>query len=229
MNKLTVSKSNLLIDARYKLPMQAQKLVLACISKLNPLIEAGPIPKEITMTSKEYGELMGIENNARRDLYVAADALFKCSIIIKGDDDETEVYWVQKKVKKHKGEGAVTLTWSDEVTKYISMLGGNFTRYKLRNIAHLQSTHSIRLYELLVRFADTGIRKISIEDFKASLGISDKYAMYKILNRDVLKPCVEELNQRSDMVISYEPIRKGRTVVSLVFHMRLNSQLKMDL
>jgi plasmid replication initiation protein len=229
MNNLTVYKKNALIEARYKLPLQAQKLVLACIAKLDSRAESGPIPKEITITAKEYGELMGVENNARRDLYSAADALFKCSVTLKDDEEETELYWVQKKVKKHRGDGAVTLTWSDEVTNYISMIEGNFTQYKLRNIAQLQSTHSIRIYELLSRFAHTGYRVISLEDFKAALGIEDKYPEFKILNRAVIKPAIEELNLKSDFIINYDTVKKGRTVTSLVFEFKRNNQLKMDL
>jgi len=165
----------------------------------------------------------------RRDLYTAADALFKSSILIKDEKEETELYWIQKKVKKNKGEGSVTLTWSDDVVRYISQLQSRFTSYKLRNIAQLQSTHSIRLYELLAKFADTGLRVISLDEFKAALGISDKYAQYKILNRDVIKPSVEELNKRSDLVIRYNSVKRGRNVVAIEFEFRHDSQLKMDI
>lgn len=229
MNNLTVYKSNVLIEARYKLPLQAQKLVLACIAKLDSRPESGPIPKEITITAKEYGDLMAIENNSRRDLYSAADTLFKSSITLRDETDEIELYWVQKKVKKHKGEGSVTLTWSDDIVKYLSQLENKFTRYKLRNIAKLQSTHSIRIYELLSRFSKTSVRVINLQDFKASLGIEDKYPEFKILNRAVIKPSVEELNQRSDLVITYETIKQGRNVVALAFDFKQNAQLKLDL
>ncbi len=72
MNKLSVTKSNYLIDASYQLNVQAQKLVLACLSKIDP---RGSVPPQITMTASEFGELMDIPN-ARRDLYKAADTLF---------------------------------------------------------------------------------------------------------------------------------------------------------
>jgi len=228
VNNLTVYKSNYLIDASYKLPLQAQKLVLACISKLDSRQEAGPIPKEITITSTEYAELMHIAT-PRRDLYSAADALFKSSIILKDEGEEVELYWVQKKVKKHKGDGSVTLTWSDDIVKYLSQLQNRFTKYKLRNIAQLQSTHSIRLYELLMKFNSTGERVIYVDDFKSALGISDKYPAYRDLNKWVIKPAIEELNQRSDLIIKFDTIKKGKTVAALVFEFKQNSQLKMDL
>ncbi|MDF0536036.1 replication initiation protein, partial [Shewanella sp. A32] len=104
-----------------------------------------------------------------------------------------------------------------------------FTTYKLRSIANLQSGHSIRLYELLMRFNATNSRVISLDDFRSSLGLDDKYQQFKILNRDVIKPSVEELNQRSDLIITYETIKKGRNVAALAFTFKKNKQLKMDI
>ena len=225
MNNLSVTKSNCLIDASYQLNVQAQKLVLACLGKIDPRSE---IPKEMTLTASEYSELMGI-SNARRDLYKAADALFDAVIILKDDHEEVKLRWIQKGVKKLKGEGAIVITWTDEVLKYISSLQSRFTTYKLRHIAELQSSHSIRLYELLMKFNSTGERVIYLDDFKSALGISDKYPEFKILNRAVIKPSVEELNQRSDLIIKYETIKRGRSVSALSFEFKQNKQMKMDI
>ncbi|MEY8879868.1 replication initiation protein, partial [Donghicola sp. XS_ASV15] len=61
MSNLSVTKSNALIDASYKLNVQAQKLVLACLAKVDP---RNDIPKEMSLSASEFGELMGIKNNA---------------------------------------------------------------------------------------------------------------------------------------------------------------------
>jgi plasmid replication initiation protein len=229
MNNLSVAKSNNLIDASYKLNVQAQKLVLACLGKIDSRPDATP-QKEVTLTASEFSELMGIDiKNAHRELYKAADALFKSSIILHEGDDEIELYWVQEKAKKLKGEGAIRIIWSDRILRYICQLKSRFTTYKLRNIASLQSGHSIRLYELLMKFNATGERVIYLEDFKSALGISDKYSEFKVLNRDVIKPAIDELNQRSDLIIKFDTIKKGRTVAALVFEFKQSNQLKMDI
>ena len=173
---------------------------------------------------------MGIDiKNAHRELYKAADALFKSSIILHEGDDEIELYWIQEKAKKLKGEGAIRIVWSDRILRYICQLKSRFTTYKLRNIASLQSGHSIRLYELLMKFNATGERVIYLDDFKSALGISDKYPEFKVLNRDVIKPAIDELNQRSDLIIKFDTIKKGRLVAALAFEFKPNNQLKMDL
>lgn len=224
MNNLSVTKSNALVDASYKLNVQAQKLVLACLGKVDPRDE---IPKEMTITAMEFSKLMGIPN-AHRELYLAVDALFGSTIKMRDGNDDIEIHWIQKKSKKIKGEGSVTITWSDDVLRYISSLKSRFTSYKLRHIAELQSAHSIRLYELLMKFNSTGERVIYLSDFKSALGIADKYPLFKDLNKWVIKPSVEELNQRSDLIIKYESIKKGRTVAALSFEFKQNKQMKLD-
>jgi plasmid replication initiation protein len=229
MNNLSVTKSNELIDASYRLNVQAQKLILACLGRVDSRVKPSAIPKEMTITAVEYGELMGVKDNARRDLYKAADALFKSSIIIKDGNEESELYWIQKKVKKIKGDGSITLVWSDDVLKYITQLKSRFTSYKLRNIAKLQSGHSIRMYELLMKFNSTGERVIFVNDFKSALGISDKYPLFKDLNKWVIKPSLEELNQRSDLKIKFTTIKNGRSVSVLAFEFEQKDQLEMDI
>jgi len=91
MNNLSVTKSNSLIDASYRLNVQAQKLVLACLGKVDPRSE---IPKEMTLTAQEYSDLMGI-TNARRDLCKAADSLFDAVIILKHERAEGKIRCLQ--------------------------------------------------------------------------------------------------------------------------------------
>ena len=45
---------------------------------------------------------------------------------------------------------------------------------------------------------------------------------------DVIAPSVKELNQRSDLIIKFETIKKGRSVAALSFEFKKSAQLKMD-
>jgi len=111
----------------------------------------------------------------------------------------------------------VTLTWSDQILKYISQLNEQFTTYRLGSVGRLQSTYSIRLYELLMQFNRTGDRVINLSDFRELLQLKDKYPQYRDLNKRVITPAVKELNQRSDLEIKFESLKSGRKVVSLSF------------
>lgn len=79
-----------------------------------------------------------------------------------------------------------------------------------------------------MKFNATGERVIYVNDFRSALGISDKYPQFRDLNKWVIKPAVDELNQRSDLTINYETIKKGRTVAALSFEFKQSAQLKLD-
>jgi plasmid replication initiation protein len=228
MDKKKVLKSNSLIKASYRLNAQAQKLILACISKVDPRDE---IPKEITITGAEYASVLSPHANVRRDLYRAADALFESSVIIKDGNEETELYWVQKKVKKIKGETAVTLTWSDDVLKYISKLhAGEYTSYFLKDVVKLESSHAIRLYELLMQWRNTSHHlMMTIDDFRFSMGIGGKYPQFATLNSMLIKPAVNEINECSDINLEYRTRKEGRKVVLLEFLFDFKNKNQMKL
>ena len=53
-SKLAVTKANSLLDARYRLNVQAQKLVLACLSKVDPRPDSTPL-KEVRLSALDFG------------------------------------------------------------------------------------------------------------------------------------------------------------------------------
>jgi plasmid replication initiation protein len=228
MNNLTVSKSNKLNEASYRLTLQEQRLILACIA---PLDSRNNLPKkEVTITASEYAEYFQLDmKNAYRELYKAADGLYNRSIKLKGVDEDIELRWVQKKVLKTKGEGTVTLLFSDEIINYIAGLKSHFTSYKMRHVAELKSVYSIRLYELLIQFKKTGERTIHIEELRELLGVDDKYSQFRDFNKWIIKPAIAELNTKSDLTIQLETVKKGRKIHAITFNFTLNDQMKMDI
>ena len=63
---------------------------------------------------------------------------------------------------------------------------------------------------------------ITIEQFHKLMGVenSQYVKQFKILNRDVLKPAVAEINKVSDLRVEVQQQRKGRKVIALKFKIR---------
>jgi len=221
-----VTKANHLIQASYSMTLQEKKLVLAALSCCDSRNEP---KKTVSISASNFAEVTGMDlKHAHTELYKAADKLFDRSIKVSDPEQTEEFRWIQSKIKKHKGEGLVTLTWSDPILKYISQLKTQFTSYRLGSVGRLQSVYSIRLYELLMQFSKTGDRVINVSDFRNLLELEDKYKQFKDLNKWVIKPAVKELNQRSDLDITYETISSGRKVKSLSFQFKPAKQMKMN-
>jgi plasmid replication initiation protein len=224
---IQVGKSNYLVEASYQLSLQEQRLILACLGKIDSRQE---VPKTLSITASEYSELMGIDiKNSHRELYKASDKLYERSIKVKDPEKIEEFRWIQKKITYTKGEGKITLTWSDDVLKYICQLKNRFTTYKLRHIANLHCVYSIRLYEILMQFISTNERIINLEEFRLLLQLGDKYKNFKELNKKIIKPAVEELNEKSDLNVVFGTIKKGRKVSVLIFGFERKKQLLLDL
>lgn len=103
-----------------------------------------------------------------------------------------------------------------------------YTRIKLAIQNQFGSKHALALYELLVDHLGVGQTKwIGIEDFRRLMGLEDEdYPEFKVLNRNVIKGGLDEINAVSDVTGSVEYRKEGRRVVSLKFHVKAKPQLK---
>lgn len=232
-NPLIAYKSNALVEASYKLTLQEQRFLLLCISRLNSGTDvASPeLQKTMTITAAEYFDSfpdMG-RKNAEVQLQEAIDRLWDRSIILKDDEKREEFRWIQYRAQYAKGEARAQITFSDAVMPYLTQLQGQFTRVVIKNISRLSRSYSIRIYELLQQFRSTGERIIALDDFRSMLDIEHKYQTYKSLNQQLLRPCIDELNKKSDLVVTVETIKKGRTVVALHFRFKEDKQIKMTI
>jgi plasmid replication initiation protein len=217
-----ISKSNELVEASYNLTLWEQRLILAALSGLDSRKE---ISRDVVLTSSEYAELMQVPlKNAHRELYQATAKLYERSVIIKHDDHIEEFRWIQRKAIYHKGEGKVSFTWSEDILTYISQLERRFTQYRLADVAKLNTSYAIRIYELLMRFNQTHERWIKLEDFKSLLQLENKYQLFRDLNKRVIKPAIKEINQSSNLEVYYSTKKQGRKVVGLQFDFQEKKQ-----
>lgn len=226
--ELKVTESLGLLDRKgANLTVVCQKIILFAISKVNPL---EPLPREQTITVQEFSDALGIDmKNAYRQLYEGIDTLFNASVSFTEGDWEVETRWVASKAKRLNGGGAVRFKWGEDVHAGLSQIRNGFKKYHLRNIAKLDTSHAIRLYEILLRYKDTGTRILAIDELKAMLGIPDKYPRYADFKRYTVDPSIKQLNTKSNMRVEYKTKKKGRKITHLIFMFKLENQLKLEL
>lgn len=214
MTKHVVVKHNDLIEAGYKLTLEEQRLVLACIGKIDP---GNGVPDVIRVSAKEYAELFGLQlKHAYSQLKEATNHLYEQDIILKGDDHTRRMRWVSS-VAYHDKQGFVTLDFSPRIKPYLSQLNGMFTSYQLANIARLKSPYSIRLYELLCQWRSKGERAIELSELRELLALNTRYPRFADLKKRVIQPAVEELNTKTDLLVTMATERQGRSILRLLF------------
>ena len=129
--------------------------------------------------------------------------------------------WIQQ-VTYLDDEGAIELVFTLAVVKGISRIDGAedfFTSYLLEQTASMDSIYSIRLYELLVQWKQAKNTPLfELEKFRDQLGIeTHEYKRMGNFKLRVLDLAVEEINEKSDIKVSYEQVKKGRTITGFKF------------
>ncbi len=217
MNKnLTVTKSNWLIEASYKLTLEEQRLILICIARID---SRQKVPDEVTITALEYAKMFNInQTNAYRQLEAATTSLYDRDIKLHDEINKklTRMRWISS-VDYHYGSGKVTLCFSNRVKDYIGKLQKQFTTYKLQRVSDLKSSYSIRFFELLQQFITTGNRIIEIDWLREYLCIKDKYPAFKSLKQWVITPSINELRTKTNLIINYKTVKQGRRVHAIEF------------
>lgn len=225
---LSITKSNALVRSSYRLTLNEQRIILACIGQLDsrkPItLQKGGVPRLWRLTAKEFSETFGVDESTAYTLLKEASKTLFHRYIQTHDGRYKEMFrWVSK-IGYHEGEGYVELRFTPEVEPYLMGLHTKLTTYNLRQIAEVRSVYSIRLFEFLMQWKKTGVCKITIEDFKLHLDLANKYSRFTDLKKRVLDPAVEELETKAGLLVKWEVKRKKRRLHSLEFRFSENPQ-----
>lgn len=220
-NSYLVTQSNDLIEARHNNPLTAreQKIVLTMVSMIEP---SDNDFKHYRISIREFTEMLGLEGRTKYTeiKQIAKQLMSKTIEIPLGDGDWLLANWVSS-AKYLKGEGVIDLSFSPDLKPYMLQLKNQFTSYRLSNVLSLNSTYSIRLYELMKKWQHLGRWECSVVELKGKMGVEEgQYKQYGHFKSRVLKTSVDEVNDKTDLYIIYKEIKKGRGVNKIEFIIR---------
>jgi plasmid replication initiation protein len=212
-----VTRDNRVVESAYKLTLAEQRLILLVLTKIDShpdkpaalpetLIEVGAddVVAHFPLPRKEAYEML-------KD---AADRLYERTVFIDGERDRTR--WVSR-VKYLPSEGRVALRLAPDILPYLTQLKGAFTCYRLLHVSGMTSVYAIRLYELLVQWERTGERTVGLDWLRERFQIEGQYANIRDLKRRVVDPAVDQINQHSDLSVTYTQRKRGKTIEAFVF------------
>ena len=129
--------------------------------------------------------------------------------------------WLQD-VRYLDDEGAIEVCFTRLVVECITRLDGAeqfFTQYLLSQTANLKSVYAVRLYELLIQWKTAGKTPLfELSLFRSQMGLNDDE--YKIMGNfklRVLDLAVNEINEKTDLTVSYTQEKKGRVIHGFKF------------
>lgn len=217
-----VYKSNALVEASYRLSVQEQRLVLACIGQVR---RDEPVTDEV-LYSVSAADLAGISGmtvgDAYKELKDAALRLKRREVRLtqepNGKGKKAKVMitgWVQT-IFYIEGEGRVELRFTKDMLPYLTELTRQFTKYALADVAKMTSAHAIRLYELLAQWPE-GHRVVPLSELRSWLQLEERYPLMAELRRCVIEPAVAQINEHSPLTLTWSQRKTGRKVTHLEF------------
>ncbi|MEP3656112.1 MAG: replication initiation protein [Litorimonas sp.] len=203
--------------------------------KLSNVLLLNAYDELLTQTEHEIDEktlcvMLGYDSNDRKPLKESLKALASVHAEwnILGDNQE-EVEWGVSSLLSHAilSRGKCRYGYSPALAEKLY----NPDIYASINMAiqrKFRSKHALALYENCYRFKtvrSTGWWKL--KTFRRLMGVddSDYYRQFKHLNAKVIKPTVKEINAVSDIQITPEFKRSGRSITEIRFLIGANPQL----
>jgi plasmid replication initiation protein len=101
-----------------------------------------------------------------------------------------------------------------------SRLERHFTSYDLDQIAGLSSKYAVRLYELVIAWKATCKTPVfKLQDFREKIGLLDEneYSTMSNFKKFVLDLAVDQINEHTDIKLTYEQHKTGRTITGFSF------------
>ena len=186
----------------------------------SPLIRLANVSEQtcFSITAKDYADACAISvSSAYHQLKDAANALrgrYFSYINTKGK--RVSVHWV---IRIEYSEAEISFYFPDEVLYMLSIFNKDnpYTKFSIETALSLRGAHALHFYQLLKQHELIGYREFSIEDFRNTFELQNKYKLFNNLRVRVIEPSIDEINQKTDLKITYTPVNKGRKIIGLRF------------
>ena len=222
---IIVQKEKVLVNGIYKLTLDEQRLFHYAIAKVNPFKD-------------RYGFIYTLQTKELIDFYEinSGDAYTHFSMALEKLFNRQVTYWDEKQnawntcrfiVNKYSNDaGLLGLRFSHEIQEMITV-DKDFLSYKLYQTVGITSPNANRIYEILLyKLQRSPINKLTknipILELKQLMGLDDKYSRFVDFKKYVIDVAKTQINKHTDIKITYEVIKTGRTPT----HIKFTAQFK---
>ena len=229
-----VVKDNALINASYNLELTEQRLIMLAIINARESGQGITADSKLEIHASDDAKLFNVSIDASyKALREAVNNLFnrQFSYIAEykrtGKTGVVRSRWVSR-IFYVDDLALLEITFAPDVVPLITRLEEHFTSYQAKQVAHLTSKYATRLYELLIAWREVGkVPPIEIGEFRNRLGLLDtEYTAMNNFKSRVLEPSIKQINEHTDITVTYEQHKKGRVISGFSFKLKQKQQAK---
>ena len=245
LSKRKVVEHNDLITSIAKMdktPLKIFELAVSCIDTENP-----PKDNIIYLSKKELFKFFKVSDNDKHSRFKhAIEVMQKQAYFNIRQNKELGIEYESivpiPTVKWNSYNDDVFIRFNPDIMPYLIDLKNNFTQYALSDVMELNSKYSIILYKWLSMnfnqyehyFHKGGRRKEQLEEYaNPSIKISElrqltdtvnEYKKFPDFRKKTIDIPLEEINRHTHFMVTYEKIKKGRSIDSIQFHISKKAQ-----
>ena len=233
-NELVV-KDTVLINASYNLEVTEQRLILLAIINARETGKGITADCKLEITATDYASRFDVSNSgAYKALKNAVLNLFDRQFSFKEVDKKGNIgtvksRWVSR-IKYIDDSATLEITFAPDVVPLITRLEQHFTSYQLKQVTQLTGKYAIRLYELLIAWREVGkVPQIELSEFRSKIGVeANEYTAMNDFKKRVLEPSIKQINEHTDIIVTYEQHKKGRIISGFSFKFKSKPQAKIE-
>lgn len=229
--KFLVVQSNKLIEARYRLSTNEQKIMRILISTIE---KEDKDFQEYTFPVKKLQEFLGVNTNAiYKVIDSTTDNLLGRVLRFEHDGgDWIKTSWLSS-VEYRNGEGVVIMCFDPKLKPLLLQLKSHFTKYELGNILRLKSRYAIRIYEIGKQIVNLGNGEVvfDLANLRSRFELKPtEYPLFQNFRARILEPAHREINEKTDLHYEWQGVRGGRGgkvhAIRFLFHNKRAAEAK---
>lgn len=236
MKNSLVVKDNALINASYNLELTEQRLIMLAIINARESGQGITADSKLEIHASDYAKLFNVSIDASyKALKEAVNNLFNRQFSYTAEYKRTgktgvvRSRWVSR-IFYVDDLALLEITFAPDIVPLVTRLEEHFTSYQAKQVAHLTSKYATRLYELLIAWREVGkVPQIEISTFRNRLGLlENEYTAMSDFKKRVLEPSIKQINEHTDITVTYEQHKKGRLISGFSFKLKQKQQPKIE-
>jgi plasmid replication initiation protein len=215
-NKKAVVVSNSLVAGKYHLTKEEQNLVYLLIAQIDKTDEDF---KDYKILLGDLDKATGVEHNRKRVKELQLSIMQKPIIL----PNKAVVHWFSY-IEPLEKESALKVRFDKSLKPYLLQLKSEFTKAELGTLFTFKSKYSSRLYMLLKSDFDRQSKYRSnlyviydVGDIHNRFKMPKSYTKYSNFKDKFLSQSIEEINEKTELEISYSELKTGRKITSINF------------
>ncbi|MFP4229418.1 MAG: replication initiation protein [Salinivenus sp.] len=225
-----VAKANDLVRARHTFSTMEQRIFVAMVAQLDQEAESFSLQSvPVRDVSTE-----GNESDLYRRIDEITDRLLDRVVEIRTEDEQGQEegfvkYNVFSRCQYDRGSGVVQAKFTEDMRPFLLQLKEKFTLYLITVFLRLRSKYSTQIYELLKMRQGLRRHRMSVEAFRRTLALEDKYPRFSSVKRRVIEQARTELKEKADIYFTYDVRREGNVPTTIDFYIHENEPVIREL